>query len=229
MTNKKSLLTISVFLIIMTIFSLLCACLPDKSKESDISIWFYDQPSNYSLGRFKITTSYYDEHANYLGIKPRDKNDFIKFIKSSDLYGGELIIKDCERNDWLDSRNEKIGSSVYIFASDGYIWLGRFYTNKLFKIMEVPAKCIFILNGDKSILINGLLLSPTDNEEYHQGVAYRTPWSWEELKLLFNNSTVDENNHTIQIIRTFYYSPPITVQIIYNEENSTICINELQL
>ena len=228
-TNKKSLLTISICLIVMTIFSLLCACLPDKSKESDISIWFYDQPSNYSLGRFKITTSYYDEHANYLGIKPRDKNDFIKFIKSSDLYGGELIIKDCERNDWLDRHNEKIGSSVYIFASDGYIWLGRFYTNKLFKIMEVPAKCIFILNGDKSILINGLLLSPTDNEEYHQGVEYRTPWNWDELKILFNNSAFDDNNHTIEITYKFYYSPSITVQIIYNEENSTICIKELQM
>lgn len=229
MTRKKSLLTISICLIIMITLSLLCACLPDRSVESDISIWFYDQPSDYSLGRFKITTSYYDNHTNYIGIKPKDKNDFIKFIKSSNLYGGELIIKDCESNNLLDRHNEKIGSSVYIFASDGYIWLGRFYTNKLFKIMEVPAKCIFILNGDKSILINGLLLSPTDNEEYHQGVEYRTPWNWDELKILFNNSAFDDNNHTIEITYKFYYSPSITVQIIYNEENSTICIKELQM
>lgn len=228
-TNKKSLLTITVFLIIMAILSLLCACLPDKSKESDISIWFYDQPSNYSLGRFKISTSYYDDHTNYIGIKPKDKNDFIKFIKSSDLYGGELIIKDCENNNLLDRHNEKIGSSVYIFASDGYIWLGRFYTNKLFKIMEMPASCIFILNGDNSILINGLLLSPTDNEEYHQGIEYSTPWNWDELKILFNNSVFDDNNHTIEITYKFYYSPSITVQIIYNEENSTICVKELQM
>lgn len=226
---KKIKFVFIICICLSVILCAFCACLPNRTRKCTIKLHIGTSPTHY-VGDFNVTKSVFENGINYIGIRKQDKNDFIDMIKSSNLYRGELELKQCGSTNYLNTHKEKINNICHVFAYEDEIWLGRFYAQKYFKIIEVHQVVSFLTNNDNYFPLNLMLFC--DNirqEDFIKGYAYSTPWSWEELKLLFNNSTVDENNHTIQIIRTFYYSPPITVQIIYNEENSTICINELQM
>lgn len=210
----------------VTITIALCACLPEKTRKIRMDLWA-SQPTEYSLGEFNVTSTYSDNYVDIIGIKQSDKEDFAKMIESSSLCGGKVTLKDSYATDFLNERNENVGNECYVISCEEYLWLGRFYMDKYFKITYLWRPKIIRLHSQDIFEINELLLSPTDTDKFLEGVEYSTPWTWEELKIFFHFAQIDEDNHTFVFSQKDYSDGYTTAQITYNEQNSTLCVRQI--
>ena len=225
--NKKykSLLKITVIMLLFTTLLSIGACLPEKTRKIQIGLWA-SQPTEYSLGEFNIISSHSNNYVKIIGIRQSDKEDFAKMVESSPLCGGKVTIKDSSATDFLNKRNENVGNECYVISCEEYLWLGRFYMDKYFKITYISYTLLFSSNTNE-YFINGLLLSPTDTEIFLEDIEYPTPWTWEELKIFFHFAQIDEDNHTFVFSQKDYPDGYTTAQITYNEQNSTLSVKQL--
>lgn len=223
--NFKNLLVLCTIMVTITIA--LCACLPEKTFKVDLQLWC-GQPSEYSLGEFNVISIDGDYNKYELfGLRKSDRDDFIKTVESSPLCGGKVTLKDSYATDFLNERNENVGNECYVISCEEYLWLGRFYMDKYFKITYLWRPKIIRLHSQDIFEINELLLSPTDTDKFLEGVEYSTPWTWEELKIFFHFAQIDEDNHTFVFSQKDYSDGYTTAQITYNEQNSTLCVRQI--
>ena len=157
--NKKykSLLKITVIMLLFTTLLSIGACLPEKTRKIQIDLWA-SQPTEYSLGEFNVMSSHSNNYVDIIGIRQSDKEDFAKMVESSPLCGGKVTIKDSSATDFLNKLNENVGNECYVISCEEYLWLGRFYMDKYFKITYLWRPKLFRLNSQDIFEINELFL-----------------------------------------------------------------------
>ncbi len=220
---KNNKLIILIFVILSIPYSV-CACLPNSTVAVSLDLPLYSQPiSDYSLGNFKVA----GYSNNIVSIRPNDFDSFKNFIESNKLYRGEMRLYECAatKNYKL---NAIINENYIILASPNgnEIWLGKFYGKKLFKFIPTPTT-IIDLDEDGYVSFSEIIFSDYSDKLRIEGVEYSTPLNWQELKMIFCYSNIDEKNKYIEINteKNNFTNPSIDkVKLLFNESNNTVKI-----
>ena len=230
MSRKKHLLLATITLIITLVASAtLCACLPKATKSQSILLTDNYNDINVSIGDFELASMRNDSYARQFEVRVQDKENFIKFLKSSEYYIGTFALS--ADNYYLSKKNRcKVfngGDECIWFAYKGNMWIGKFYANKFFYLAYMPLT--MLSNDDFFIKLPEAIFS--DENPKKVGEEYVCSLTWEQLKSVYSEHNIDEQNCSIEINCFIYYTDEHPNEmygvtfLYYNKENNTVKVS----
>ncbi len=223
MRNRK-------YLVIILIFSLalilsLCACLPNATQPCEILLTNDNFNIGFSFGKFKLASISNDEYSKKFEILPKDKEDFVKFLQNSEYYIGTFKISDESYYLSKIKRCEQFngGDECMWFASQGYVWIGKFYANKFYYLAHFSTVRLsneFIwLDLTEAIFANG------ENQK-ELGKECKSALTWDQLKKIYSAYRIDEGNCSIELDCNIFYNENAEIIegktfLYFNKETNT--------
>lgn len=228
MKRNKSILFIIIILIILTSF---CACLPSQAKTYDILLSDDQFQLLLSIGEFKLAKRSNDQYSRIFEVLPKDKENFIIFLKNSQYYMDTFELDNNSYYLTLKNRNKllKGGDKCMWFTAQDQVWIGKYYGGNTYYLTYIPR--IQINNDDFFVDLSQAIFSsgetPNDVE-----VEYGCAVNWEQLKKIYSTHKINEIDYSIEIDCTVYFkegqsfSPDGKTLLYYNKDNNTLRISE---
>lgn len=227
MKNKKYFVLILIILIIATV---LCSCAQPSTELYKICFIGNNSVTVPPIGEFRLASARNDRYSQILEILPQDKVDFIKFMQQSNLYIGNFTLS--KNNYYLSDKNKckafNGDDDCMWFAGKDYIWLGKFYANKFYYLTYIPM--LTLTSNDISIEVTEVLftddITPKDID-----VEYDCSLTWEQLKLIYHERKIDEQNYSIELNCFIFYKEDRpddfygSTLLYFNKDNNTVRIS----
>ena len=217
-------------ILILIIATSLCAC-STKSTEICQICFISDRHITFPIiGEFKLASISNDNYSRRFEVLPHDKENFIKFMKKSEYYIGTFKIS--EDSYYLNEKKEyqvfKAGDECMWFAGQDYVWMGKFYANKFYYLTYIPMQGL--RDSNISAYVSQAIFTNVE-EPKEVGVEYKCPWSCEQLKMIYHDHKIYEENYSIEVDCYLHYkeeNPDAffgTTQLCCNKNNNTIKIS----
>lgn len=197
---RKNRFLILLILLLMLIF--VCSgCVEEKTYNTHILLYGNNMETTLDLGSFAVAELSSVDKVQIVEVFIDDVEKFLNFLRNSDYYVGETILKDCYDFEGIFSENFNIGDKSIVFEKQGTYWVCRNVMNKYFYFICVPNVQIRSVDKDNTkigVSFPQFIFAPDANPE-NSNTLYKVAYSYDELKNIIANKKCEDNLNRIYI------------------------------
>lgn len=221
MVRIKKILLLTL-LIILTL-TMLCACMPDMTKEVDIVLQD-DDGQDIILGKYRVVSKYGMSEDSY-DVRAGELNGLLDIFKSSRYYAGESILQESLYRTQYTHIN--LNKNTVWLAYEGKIWVCQVDGTK--RVVTDYVSSVSIVDYDKGVYLNlsSVLFMRQDSQPVFDK-NYKTQFSWEQIKKFYLQTNVNETEKSITVNCRYRENQNIydgTTKIFYNEKDMAFYVS----
>lgn len=221
MVRIKKILLLAL-LIILTL-TMLCACMPDMTKEVDIVLQD-DDGQDIILGKYRVVSKYGMSEDSY-DVRAGELNGLLDIFKSSQYYAGESILQESLYRTQYTHIN--LNKNTVWLADEGKIWVCQVDGTK--RVVTDYVSSVSIVDYDKEVYLNlSCVLFMRQDSQPVFDKHYKTQFSWGQIKKFYSQTKVNETEKSITVNCHYRENQNIydgTTKIFYNEKDMTFYVS----
>ncbi|MEG2414003.1 MAG: hypothetical protein RSB61_05055 [Clostridia bacterium] len=201
-TKFKRIKTVIAAIVLLSVFSL-CGCEQIYYKTKDTEFTFCASGEMNSFGSISLQLGSFGTLCRYndgaYKIRDCDVKKFDKFLRANENFCGTMVVKGIDGDDYNENF---VGQECYWYDCEGYICIvGKEKKNGGYSAFN---RTILEVGKGREIEFSNCLTAIKKRSQYPQqkfltGEIFDTPYSWEEVKFIYQKQKIDENAKTVVV------------------------------